>query len=161
MRTPDAAASVFGDAVADAERYAAILASRGVEWGLIGPREVDRLWDRHLLNSLAVESAIPEGARVVDVGSGAGLPGVPLALARPDLTVTLLEPLLRRATFLEGVLAELDLGGRVRVVRGRAMGADARDAMAHHETYDAVTSRAVAPLPACWAGRCRYWSGRG
>ena len=147
MRTPDAAASVFGDAVADAERYAAILASRGVEWGLIGPREVDRLWDRHVLNSLAVESAIPEGARVVDVGSGAGLPGVPLALARPDLTVTLLEPLLRRATFLEGVLAELDLGGRVRVVRGRAMGADARDAMAHHETYDAVTSRAVAPLP--------------
>lgn len=147
VRTPDAAASVFGDAVADAERYAAILASRGVEWGLIGPREVDRLWDRHVLNSLAVESAIPEGARVVDVGSGAGLPGVPLALARPDLTVTLLEPLLRRATFLEGVLAELDLGGRVRVVRGRAMGADARDAMAHHETYDAVTSRAVAPLP--------------
>lgn len=147
MQTPDAAASVFGGAVAVAERYVGILATRGVEWGLIGPREVDRLWDRHVLNSVAVASAIPEGARVVDVGSGAGLPGIPLALARPDLTVTLLEPLLRRATFLEGVVAELDLGDRVRVVRGRAMGGDARDTMAHHETYDAVTSRAVAPLP--------------
>lgn len=147
MRTPDAAASVFGDAAPEAERYAAILASRGVEWGLIGPREVDRLWHRHVLNSVAAASAIPQGVRRVDVGSGAGLPGIPLALARPDLIVTLLEPLLRRATFLEGVVSELELGDRVRVVRGRAMGPDARDAMAHHETYDAVTSRAVAPLP--------------
>ncbi|MBK8463547.1 MAG: 16S rRNA (guanine(527)-N(7))-methyltransferase RsmG [Nigerium sp.] len=147
MRTPDAAASVFGDAAPEAERYAAILASRGVEWGLIGPREVDRLWHRHVLNSVAAASAIPQGVRLVDVGSGAGLPGIPLALARPDLIVTLLEPLLRRATFLEGVVSELELGDRVRVVRGRAMGPDARDAMAHHETYDAVTSRAVAPLP--------------
>ncbi|MFT3876424.1 MAG: 16S rRNA (guanine(527)-N(7))-methyltransferase RsmG [Propioniciclava sp.] len=141
------AASVFGDRLGLAERYAGILATRGVEWGLIGPREVGRLWDRHLLNSVAVASAIPAGVRVVDVGSGAGLPGIPLALARPDLSVTLLEPLLRRATFLTEAVDELGLGDRVRVVRGRAMGPDARDAMAHHDSYDAVTSRAVAPLP--------------
>ncbi len=147
MQTPDAAASVFGDTLPDAERYAAILSTRGVEWGLIGPREVDRLWERHLLNSVAVASAVPPAARVVDVGSGAGLPGIPLALARRDLRITLLEPLLRRATFLEGVVAELELGDRVQVIRGRAMGADARDALAHHDTYDAVTSRALAPLP--------------
>ncbi|WP_415106694.1 16S rRNA (guanine(527)-N(7))-methyltransferase RsmG [Propioniciclava sp.] len=145
--TPAVAASVFGDRLGLAERYAGILATRGVEWGLIGPREVGRLWDRHLLNSVAVASAIPAGVRVVDVGSGAGLPGIPLALARPDLSVTLLEPLLRRATFLTEAVDELGLGDRVRVVRGRAMGPDARDAMAHHDSYDAVTSRAVAPLP--------------
>ena len=76
-------------------RYVDILASRGVEWGLIGPREISRLWERHILNSAALESLIPEGCRVADVGSGAGLPGIPLAILRPDLEMTLIEPMLR------------------------------------------------------------------
>lgn len=133
------AEDLFGDAAGTAERYAAILATRGVEWGLIGPREAERIWDRHVVNSLAVAAATPQGATVVDVGSGAGLPGLPLALARPDLRVTLLEPLLRRATFLTEVVVELSLGDRVDVVRTRAEDHDA--------TYDVVTCRAVARLP--------------
>lgn len=139
MTTPDAAASVFGEALGAAEHYVDILAGRGVEWGLIGPRETDRLWERHVLNSVAVSDVVPQGSTVIDVGSGAGLPGIPLALARPDLMVTLLEPLLRRVNFLELAVAELGLGSRVRVVRGRAED--------HGSTYDAVVSRAVAPLP--------------
>ena len=133
------AEDLFGDAAGTAERYAAILATRGVEWGLIGPREAEHIWDRHVVNSLAVAAATPQGATVVDVGSGAGLPGLPLALARPDLRVTLLEPLLRRATFLTEVVGELSLGDRVDVVRARAEDHDA--------TYDVVTCRAVARLP--------------
>lgn len=138
MPTPDAARAVFGDRVALAERYVEILATRGVEWGLIGPREADRLWDRHVLNSVAVAHEIPHGATVCDVGSGAGLPGIPLALAREDLAVTLLEPLLRRATFLTEVVEELALSNPMRVVRARAED--------HLERYDVVTCRAVAPL---------------
>lgn len=133
------AEALFSDAAGTAERYAGILATRGVEWGLIGPREVDRIWDRHVVNSLAVAAAIPQGVTVVDVGSGAGLPGIPLALARPDLRVTLLEPLLRRATFLTEVVDELGVGERVEVVRARAE--------EHDATYDVVTCRAVARLP--------------
>ncbi len=147
MQVPDAAASVFGDELARAGAYADLLATRGVEWGLIGPREVERIWERHVLNSVAVGHAIGPGASVVDVGSGAGLPGIPLALARPDLRVTLLEPLLRRATFLDGVVTELDLGDRVTVVRGRAVPDGDKDPLGHRGTYDVVTSRAVAPLP--------------
>lgn len=147
MGVPDAAAAVFGAELGRAEAYAELLATRGVEWGLMGPREVDRIWDRHVLNSVAVGDAIARGASVVDVGSGAGLPGIPLALARPDLHVTLLEPLLRRANFLTEVVTELDLGERVDVERGRAVAADDRDPLGHHGSYDVVTSRAVAPLP--------------
>lgn len=143
MQLPDAAASVFGDRLELAARYERILGTRGVEWGLIGPREAGRLWERHVLNSVAVASAIPEGARVVDVGSGAGLPGIPLALARPDVTVTLL----RRATFLSEAVAELGLDDQVTVIRGRAMLPGDKDPLAHHGTYDVVTSRAVAALP--------------
>lgn len=142
-----AAASVFGDEATRAAAYARLLATRGIEWGLIGPREVDRIWERHVLNSVAVGHAIPPSVSVVDVGSGAGLPGIPLALARPDLTVTLLEPLLRRATFLSEVVDELGLADRVRVVRGRAASVADNDPLAHRETYDAVTCRAVAGLP--------------
>lgn len=120
-------------------RYVDILASRGIDWGLIGPRERDRLWSRHVLNSLAVAPLVPGDAALIDVGSGAGLPGVPVAIARRDLRVTLLEPLLRRSTFLDGVVEELGLGDRVRVVRGRAE--------EHREQYEVVTCRAVAPLP--------------
>ena len=120
MQTPAVAGDLFGADVDTASAYAHLLASRGVEWGLIGPREVDRIWERHVLNSVAVSALVPEDATVVDVGSGAGLPGIPLAIARPDLRVTLLEPLQRRATFLVEVVDELGLGDRVRVIRGRA-----------------------------------------
>lgn len=132
---------MFGaDALALAERYAALLSGEGVVRGLIGPREAPRLWDRHLLNCALLAQLVPEGASVCDVGSGAGLPGVVLAIARPDLSVTLCEPLLRRTTFLDQVVAELGLR-HVRVVRGRA------DALHGVERFDIVTSRAVAPLP--------------
>lgn len=120
------------------ERYVGWLADAGTERGLIGPREVPRLWDRHVLNSAVLGEWVPEGLRVVDIGSGAGLPGLVLALARPDLQVTLVEPLLRRATFLEEVVA--DLGLPVRVVRARA------EELHGEESFDVVTSRAVAPL---------------
>ncbi|WP_313960510.1 16S rRNA (guanine(527)-N(7))-methyltransferase RsmG [Nocardioides sp. zg-1228] len=122
-----------------AERYAELLATEGVVRGLIGPREAPRLWDRHLLNSAVLAEAIPDGSTVCDIGTGAGLPGVVVAIARPDLAVTLVEPLLRRTTFLDEVVAELGLT-HVRVVRGRA------EELHGIETYDVVTSRAVAPL---------------
>lgn len=134
-----APASYFGDGAPAISRYVDILASRGIDWGLIGPREGDRLWERHVLNSVAGAGLFPEGASVVDVGSGAGLPGLPLAILRPDLRVTLLESLLRRVSFLELAVEELGLADRVSVVRGRAE--------EHRAQYDAVTSRAVAPLP--------------
>ena len=101
------------------ERFVAILVDTGVSHGLIGPREVPRLWERHVLNCAVVEDAFPEGARVIDVGSGAGLPGLALAIARPDLEVLLVEPMLRRTTWLEGVVEELALPS-VSVHRGRA-----------------------------------------
>ena len=144
---PGAAAAVFGDRLPQAIRYAELLATDGVARGLIGPREVPRLWDRHMLNSAAVAEAIPPGARVVDVGSGAGLPGIPLALARPDLVVTLVEPMARRVEFLEQVRDAL--GGTWRVVRGRA---EERSVVGAVGPVDVVTARAVAPLPrlAAW-----------
>jgi len=133
---------VFGDALGDAERYVARLAGDGVTRGLIGPREVSRLWERHVLNSAAVAEAVPPGARVVDVGSGAGLPGVPLGLARPDVRLALVEPMARRVQFLEEVVAELDVPWRV--VRGRAEERSVRSAVG---PVDIVTARAVAGLP--------------
>ena len=139
MAVPTLVAELFGDQAGTIERYVDILASRGIDWGLIGPREGDRLWERHVLNSVAVASLVPAGATVVDVGSGAGLPGIPLAVLRPDLRVTLLESLQRRVAFLELAVAELELVDRARVVRGRAE--------EHRERYDVVTARAVAPLP--------------
>ncbi|MFV8243922.1 16S rRNA (guanine(527)-N(7))-methyltransferase RsmG [Mycolicibacterium peregrinum] len=138
---PDAAAEVFGDRLETAERYAAILAGAGVEWGLIGPREVDRLWDRHILNSSALGELLAPDERVADIGSGAGLPGIPLALARPDVHVTLIEPLLRRSEFLCEAVDELGLD--IAVVRGRAEDADVRKSVGE---LDVVTSRAVASL---------------
>lgn len=131
--------SIFGDRFEAISLYVDILASRGIDWGLIGPREADRLWERHVLNSVALAPLVPTGASLVDVGSGAGLPGIPLAVLRPDLQVTLLEPLLRRFNFLNLAIAELGLTERVTVVRGRAED--------HGEQYRVVTSRALAPLP--------------
>lgn len=138
---PQAADILFGPGLNGARRYAEILAGAGVERGLIGPREVDRLWDRHLLNSAAIGELLPQNARVADIGSGAGLPGIPLALARPDLRVTLIEPLLRRSDFLREVIEELEID--VTVVRGRA---EARAVREEVGEMDAVTSRAVASL---------------
>lgn len=138
---PEAAGVVFGDRLPRAEQYATILAGAGVERGLIGPREVDRIWDRHILNSSALGELVEAGERVADIGSGAGLPGIPLALARPDVHVTLIEPLQRRSEFLREVVAELEID--VVVVRGRA-----EDRAVHEQVgeMDVVTSRAVASL---------------
>nr|WP_235501907.1 16S rRNA (guanine(527)-N(7))-methyltransferase RsmG [Aeromicrobium sp. Root472D3] len=120
-----------------AEQYAEILATDGVVKGLIGPREVPRLWDRHLMNSAVVAPRVPHGASVADVGTGAGLPGLVWAIARPDLRVTLIEPLLRRTTFLDDVVARLGLSN-VEVLRSRAEDVTA--------SFDVVTARAVAAL---------------
>ncbi len=118
--------------------YQALLATTGVEWGLIGPREVDRLWERHIDNSLAVtedRQCLPDSASVLDVGSGAGLPGLVWAIARPDLHVTLLEPLERRVRFLELAIQDLQVAN-VEVVRARAQDCG--------QQYTRVTARAVA-----------------
>lgn len=137
---PEQAREVFGDRFADAVRYAQLLAEAGVQRGLIGPREVPRLWERHLLNCAVLSEVVPEGVTVCDVGSGAGLPGIPLALVREDLKITLLEPLLRRTTFLTEVVELLGLD-HVTVVRGRA-----EEVMGTLTPVHVVTARAVAPL---------------
>ena len=137
--TPAAARDIFGARLPLAVRYVELLADAGVERGLIGPRERPRLWSRHVLNSAVVADALPERSslQVVDIGSGAGLPGIPLALARPDLQVALLEPLARRVAFLSEVISTLGLD--VEVVRGRAEDiAEPR--------WDVAVARAVAPL---------------
>lgn len=143
---PPAAAEVFGERLPLARVYVGMLGTDGVVRGLIGPRETGRLWTRHVLNCAAPAALIPPAARIVDVGSGAGLPGVVLAIARPDCRVVLLEPLERRVRFLSEVIDRLDLANCV-VVRARAQDAPpaARDA-------DVVLSRAVAPL-----GRLAGW----
>lgn len=138
---PQAAALCFADRLSIAQRYGEILAGSGIERGLIGPSEVDRLWERHILNSAAMAELFEPGERVVDIGSGAGLPGIPLAIARPDLNVTLVEPLLRRSEFLREAIEEL--GIEVAVVRGRAEDRTIREEAGGR---DAVVSRAVAPL---------------
>jgi 16S rRNA (guanine527-N7)-methyltransferase len=134
---------VFSRALPQAEQFAELLAGEATVRGLIGPREVPRLWERHLLNCAVVTELMPEGSTVCDVGSGAGLPGIVLAIRRPDLRVTLLEPLLRRTTFLDLVVSTMGLPN-VTVHRGRA------EEM-HRESewaggFDVVTSRAVAPM---------------
>ena len=130
---------MFADRLPLAVQYAALLAGPGTERGLLGPREVPRLWDRHLLNCAVLTDLIPERARVVDVGSGAGLPGLALAIRRPDLQVTLLEPLLRRTRFLQEVVETLGLEA-VEVLRGRA------EELHGQRSFEVVCSRAVAPL---------------
>lgn len=148
------ARDVYGHSYEVISRYVDILGSKGIEWGLMGPREKDRLWERHILNSAALADLIPQGSSVVDVGSGAGLPGIPLAILRPDLQMTLLEPLLRRFTFLGETVEELGLGNRVVVQRGRAEDCD--------ETFDVVTCRAVASVQKLlgWCTPLFYPSGR-
>jgi 16S rRNA (guanine527-N7)-methyltransferase len=129
------------------QAFAELLAGPGVERGLIGPREVPRLWQRHLLNCAVVAEPtiglVPQGASVADVGSGAGLPGLVWAVVRPDITVRLLEPLLRRTVFLSEAVDALSLSDRVHVVRVRGEQAALAEGW---QPVDVVTARAVAPL---------------
>src|SRR5260221_5978662 len=136
---PAEAADVFGGALDKARRYAELLAVDGVTRGLIGPRESERLWGRHLLNCAVVSELLPERGVLVDIGSGAGLPGVVLAMLRPSLRVILLEPLLRRSVFLEECVAELGLSNAT-VLRARA-----EEKSAARIEADVATARAVAP----------------
>jgi 16S rRNA (guanine527-N7)-methyltransferase len=136
---PESAASVFGAALPAAVTYAGILATRGVEQGLLGPREVPRIWSRHVLNCAVVAELIePRPGTLLDLGSGAGLPGLVLAMVLPGTAVTLLEPMERRCRFLTECVTELGLAN-VTVLRGRAEDVTIR--------MDVVTARAVAPLP--------------
>ena len=139
---PDSAKLVFGDRTELAREFADMLREHGVERGLIGPREVDRIWERHVLNSAVIAELLPQECQCVDVGSGAGLPGIPLAIARPDITLTLLEPMARRVAWLEEVVDRLQLDS-VTVVRGRAEEGPVRERL---KNSDVVTARAVAPL---------------
>ncbi len=145
---PPEVASVVPDDPARAclQSYAEFLASAGVERGLLGPREVPRLWDRHLLNCAVVAPMVPAGAHVIDVGSGAGLPGLVWAIVRSDITLTCLESLQRRATYLEEAVGALGLTDRVSVVRARAEDVVRGRASESSLRGDVVTARAVAPL---------------
>ena len=142
---PGVAVELLGPAADRLVPYARLLAGPGVERGLLGPRERDRLWDRHLLNCAAVAAALPRGAEILDIGTGAGLPGLVWALLRPDLRVTLVDPQLRRTDFLDNAVRELSLSS-VQVRRGRAQD------LAGEVSADIVAARAVAPL-----GRLVEW----
>ncbi|MDR1386724.1 MAG: 16S rRNA (guanine(527)-N(7))-methyltransferase RsmG [Propionibacteriaceae bacterium] len=135
---PQLLEAVFGPASATMRRYADLLCDRGVAWGLLGPHEAERIWSRHILNCQALAGLIGSGASLIDVGSGAGLPGLVLAISRPDLEITLLEPMLRRSQFLADAVDELELGQRVEVVRTRSQ--------EHRRPADVVVCRAVAVL---------------
>ncbi|WP_396344946.1 16S rRNA (guanine(527)-N(7))-methyltransferase RsmG [Haloechinothrix sp. LS1_15] len=135
---PEVAGRIFEGRMDEAERFVALLHEHGVTRGVIGPRELDRLWDRHIINSALIAELVPKDALVVDAGSGAGLPGIPLALARPDLRITLLDSMARRVQWLQEMVTELGLG-RVEVVRARVESSGIVGA-------DVVTARAVAPL---------------
>lgn len=130
---------MFGPTLGRVQRYAELLTGMGVKEGNLGPREVPRLWQRHLMNCGALAPAIEPAARVADVGSGAGLPGLVLALQRPDAHITLIEPTLRRVSFLSEAIAVLKLDNVV-VRRARA------EDLADEGRFDVVTARAVAPL---------------
>ncbi|MDO4253563.1 MAG: 16S rRNA (guanine(527)-N(7))-methyltransferase RsmG [Kocuria sp.] len=135
-----AAQKIFGDRLPLATRYVAHLASSGIVRGLIGPREAPRLWERHVLNCAVIQELIPDSVRVADVGSGAGLPGLCLALARPDAHFTLIEPLERRVTWLEEVVNDLELEN-VNILRVRG-----EHAAEHVDQIQVVTARAVSAL---------------
>ena len=142
---PDISKEIFGDRLELAVAYHDSLATTAAERGFIGPKEVERLWERHILNCAVVGEAFTPDLKVADIGSGAGLPGIPLAIARPDLQITLIEPLLKRSVYLGEVKEALNLDN-VTVVRGRAE-------EQKKGQFDAVTSRAVAPL-----GKLAGWS---
>ena len=129
----------FPERLDEIAAYAHFLTTAGIERGLIGPREGERIWERHIFNCLPVTQLLPQGASLFDIGSGAGLPGIVIALARPDLSVTLIEPLERRVAFLNEAVDGLNLKiNNMEVIRGRAQ--DVK------KSADFVTARAVAPL---------------
>jgi len=136
---PKAVRDIFGDRLATVERYVALLAGPGAERGLIGPREIDRVWERHVLNCAVVAELVPSPCTLVDIGSGAGLPGIVLAILLPDVSVILVDSMLKRSVFLAECAAELGLVN-VEVHRGRA------EDLAGVLSADVVTARAVAPL---------------
>ena len=142
---PSAAAELFGDRLPRAQAYVDLLCDEGIEWGLMGPREGARIWTRHVAHCALLAELVPHGASVIDVGTGAGLPGVPLAILRPDLHVTLLEPLARRVRFLELAATRLELVNTT-VVQAKAH-------TAATPACDVATARAVAPL-----GRLAAWT---
>lgn len=135
---PAAAAELFGPHLEQGRAFTAALARHGEELGLIGPLELPRLWTRHVLNSALVAPLLRPG-RVGDVGSGAGLPGLVLAIMRPDVEFTLIEPMERRVAWLERQAEELELAN-VAVVRARAEESKLGDSL------DQVTARAVSAL---------------
>lgn len=145
-QTPGIAAAIFGERLGLAERYVAELADTGITHGLIGPREAPRLWDRHVLGCAVLHPAFPAGVSVADIGSGAGLPGIVLGIARPDLDVVLVEPLHRRVVWLQSTIEDLGLDN-VSVHEGRA------DILWGVRRFPAVTARAVARIGAL-AGWC-------
>jgi 16S rRNA (guanine527-N7)-methyltransferase len=136
----------YPDAAENLTRFAHWLSGAGIERGFLGPREVDRIWDRHIANCAVVEELIPLNSKVFDIGSGAGLPGLVLAIVRPDITIGLIEPLMRRSEFLKEVVADLGISQQVTVMRGRA------EELKGH-TAPVITARAVAPL-----GKLLTWS---
>jgi 16S rRNA (guanine527-N7)-methyltransferase len=135
---PAAAVAIFGDQIDQARSFAQTLAGDSDELGLLGPRELDKLWSRHILNSAVVAELVRPGDKVADVGSGAGLPGIPMAIARPDAQFVLIEPMERRSTWMLEVVEDLGLKN-VRVLRSRAEDVTEQD-------FDIVTARAVAAL---------------
>ncbi|WP_182045843.1 16S rRNA (guanine(527)-N(7))-methyltransferase RsmG [Curtobacterium sp. ME26] len=136
---PAAAVTLFGDRIELARSFTGELARRGEELGLIGPLELPRLWTRHILNSALLAPLLQANGRVADVGSGAGLPGLVLAIARPDVSFTLIEPMERRCDWLNAEAGRLGLEN-VTVLRGRA------EDVADSVVVDQVTARAVSAL---------------
>lgn len=135
----DAAEVLYGDRVGLAERFVEHLVTTGIEWGLLGPREIPKMWDRHVLNCAVVQELIPQGAVVADVGSGAGLPGLALAITRPDVQFVLIEPLERRVDWLNMVIEDLELEN-VDVLRARS------EQVFDSVDVDIVTARAVSAM---------------
>lgn len=135
----DAAEVIYGDRIGIAERFVEHLVTTGIEWGLLGPREIPIMWERHVLNCAVVHELIPKGALVADVGSGAGLPGIALAIARSDVQFVLIEPLERRVDWLDMVIEDLELEN-VDVVRGRS------EQVFDTVDVDIVTARAVSAM---------------
>ena len=144
----DTAQSIFSDRLGFVEEYAQILGNEGIEWGLLGPRETERLWDRHILNSVILSPLIDQDSSVADLGSGAGLPGIPLAILRPDLRIELVEPMERRVKFLSMCVKRLGLGEQVRVVRSKA------EQYCEDLDCEVMTCRALAPMTSLldWVG---------
>lgn len=144
---------MFGGKLGIVQRYAALLAGPGTDRGLIGPREIDRIWERHILNCAVVAELVPDSCTLVDIGSGAGLPGIVLAILRPDLSVVLVDSMLKRSVFLGECVAELGLSN-VEVRRGRAedlagkqrRGSNGGRTPGQDLVADVVIARAVAPL---------------